>query len=58
MEIREKIMKNNDDYKASANLYRRLRIFNVGDYVIVRMRLERFPPGSVKKLHAQNAGPF
>ena len=32
-EIREKIMKNNANYKASADLHRRLRTFNVGDYV-------------------------
>ena len=51
-------MKNNTDYKASADLHRRLRSFNVGDYVMVRMRPERFPPGTVKKLHARSAGPF
>jgi len=36
-EIRDKIMKNNIDYKAFANLHCRLRTFNIGDYVIVRM---------------------
>jgi len=46
-------MKNNDDYKASANLHRTLRIFNVDDYVMVRMRPERFPSRTVKKLHAR-----
>ena len=56
-EIREK-MKINADYKASANLHHRLRTFNVGDYVMVRMRPERFSSGTVKKLHAQSAGPF
>ena len=34
-EIREKIKKNNTDYKVSADLHRRLRTFNVGDYVMV-----------------------
>jgi len=43
-EIREKIIKNNVDYKASANLHRKLRTFNVDDYMMVRMRPERFPP--------------
>jgi len=33
-EIREKIMKNNVDYRASAELHRRLRAFNIGDYVM------------------------
>jgi len=57
-EIREKIMKNNSDYKVSADLHRRLRIFNVGDYVMVRTRPEQFPPRNVKKLHARSAGPL
>jgi len=26
--------------------------------VIVRIRSERFPPGTVKKLHARSVGPF
>jgi len=51
-------MKNNTDYKVFANLYRRLRIFNVGDYVMVRMRSEWLPPGTVKKLHARSVEPF
>ena len=54
-EIREKIIKNNADYKASADLHCQLRTFNIGDYVMVRMRPERFPPGNVKKLHARSA---
>ena len=33
-EIRDKIMKNNADYKASADLHHKLRTFNVGDYVM------------------------
>ena len=57
-EIREKIMKNNTDYKASVDLHHRLRTFDIGDYVMVRMRPERFPPGTVKKLHARSARPF
>jgi len=42
-EIREKIMKNNVDYKASVDLHCRLMTFNVSDYVMIRMRPERFP---------------
>ena len=57
-EIREKIIKNDAEYKASTGLHHRLRIFNVGDYVMIRMRAERFPPGTVKKLHARSAWPF
>ena len=48
-EIREKTMKNNVDYKASMDLHRRLRTFNVGDYVMVRMRPGQFSPGTVKR---------
>ena len=41
-------MINNVDYKTSTDLHHRLGTFNVGDYVMVRMRPERFPPGTVK----------
>jgi len=51
-------MKINADYKTSTDLHRILRTFNVSDYVMVRLRLERFPPKTVKKLHAQSIGPF
>jgi len=47
-EIRDNIMKNNADYKASVDLQSRLRTFNV----------RRSPPGTVEKLHARSAGPF
>ena len=57
-EIKVKIMKNNADYKAFADLHHRLRTFNVRDYVMVRLRLERFSPRIVKKLQARNTRPF
>ena len=57
-EIREKIMKDNADYKVSADLHHRLRTFNIGDYVMVRMRPERLPLGTMKKLHARSTVPF
>jgi len=47
-------MKNNAEYKAFADFHLRLKTFNIGDYVIVHLRSERFPPGIVKKLHAQS----
>ena len=37
---------------------RRHHKFNVGDYVMVQIRPERYPPGIVKKLLARSAGPF
>ena len=48
-------MKINFDYKASADLHRRFRAFNVDDYVMVCLRPEQFPHETVKKLHARNA---
>jgi len=51
-------MKNNADYKACADLHCRLKIFNVGDYVMVRLRSEQFSLSTVKKLHARSARPF
>jgi len=51
-------MKNNVGYKASTDLHYRLRTFNVNDYVMVCMRLERFFPETVKKLHVRSTGPF
>jgi hypothetical protein len=41
-----------------ANTKRRDRQFTQGDMVLVRLRPERFPPGSFTKLHARRAGPF
>ena len=41
-EIGEKIIKNNADYKAFADLHSRLRTFNVGDYVMVCTRPKQF----------------
>ena len=36
---------------------KRLKIFNIGDYMIVQIRLKQFSLGIVKKLHARSAGP-
>ena len=57
-EINNKINQSNAAYKVRADLHRKVKRFEVGDYVIVRIRSERFPPGTVKKLHARGAGPF
>jgi len=54
-EIRDEILKLNANSKASTNFHRRLRLVNIGDYVIVCLRPKWFSPGTVKKLHA---GPF
>ena len=51
-------MKNNINYKASADLLLRLKKFNIGDYVMLCIRSEQFPLGSVKKIHARSTWPF
>ena len=57
-EINNKINESNADYKLRADVKKRFKVFNVDDYVMVRIHPERFPPGTFKKLHARSAGPF
>ena len=47
-EIRRKISLSNEQYKE----------FNVGDYVMVHIRLERIPKTFSKKLYARAMGPY
>ena len=37
---------NNSKYKAIADIHRRSKCFEVGDFVMIRVRLESFPPGT------------
>ena len=55
-EINNQIQKSNANYKAYADLYKKAHEF--GDYVIARIRPERYPFDTMKKLHARSAGPF
>ena len=32
--------------------------FNIGDYLMVQIRPERYPPSTVKKMYARSAGLF
>ena len=41
--IRRKISLSNEEYKLAANVHSRSKEFNVGEYVMVRIRLERIP---------------
>ena len=41
-----------------ANSRKRIKEFNEGDSVMIKLRPERFPSGTMKKLHARGAGPF
>ena len=45
--ISDKIKQSNLDYKLQANARRIFKTFDVGDLVMVRIRPERFPPGTV-----------
>ena len=57
-EIRRKLALSTEQYKLSANTHRRFQSFNEGDFVMARIRPERFPKHSFKKLHARAFGPF
>ena len=57
-DLHKEIQKNNANYKAYADLHKKAHEFNVGDYVVVLIRPEQYPPGTVKKLHACSARPF
>uniref|UniRef100_A0A2N9ICA7 Integrase catalytic domain-containing protein n=1 Tax=Fagus sylvatica TaxID=28930 RepID=A0A2N9ICA7_FAGSY len=57
-DISTRIHLSNTRYKVQADSRRRHLEFAVGDYVMIRIRPERFPSGTVKKLQARSAGPF
>ncbi|XP_038697971.1 uncharacterized protein LOC119995522 [Tripterygium wilfordii] len=57
-EVKRRIILSNDKYKKSADLHFRHEELQVGDWVLVRLRAERFPSGSYHKLHARRAGPY
>ena len=48
----------NEVYKHMADSHKRIKEFNEGDSVMIKLRPERFPPGTMKKLHARGARPF
>ena len=57
-EISQKIQMSNELYQHMTNSHKRLKEFNEGDSVMIKFKPERFPPGTMKKLHARGAGPF
>ena len=57
-EISKKIQESNAQYISYVDLHRMHLEFNEGDYIMIQIRPERFPPGAVKKLTARSAGPF
>ena len=58
VEIRRKISLRNKEYKLAADVHRRSKEFNVGDYVIVRIHPEKIPKTFLKKLYAIAMGPY
>ena len=56
--ISDKIKQSNFDYKLRADVRRKFKTFDINDLAMVRIRPERFPLGTVIKLHARSAGPF
>ena len=57
-EIRRKIALSNDSYKHSVDMHRRAANFELGDFVMARIRPERLPRIALKKLHARAMGPY
>uniref|UniRef100_A0A2N9IMT1 Reverse transcriptase zinc-binding domain-containing protein n=1 Tax=Fagus sylvatica TaxID=28930 RepID=A0A2N9IMT1_FAGSY len=57
-DISNRIHSSNTRYKVQADSRRRHLEFAVGDYVMIRIKPERFPSGTVKKLQARSVGPF
>ncbi|KAF9682427.1 hypothetical protein SADUNF_Sadunf05G0107800 [Salix dunnii] len=57
-ECKQRLTFSANSYAAATNSHRRDHQFNEGDMVLVRLKPERFPPGSFTKLHARRAGPF
>jgi hypothetical protein len=57
-EVRRRLVVSAKKYKENADLHRRPVSFEVGDFVLARLRPERFPRGSFHKLHHRRVGPF
>ena len=57
-DIRRHLEVSNEHYKELSDAHRRPHEFQEGDYVMIRVRPERFPSGTVKKLQAHGVGPF
>ena len=56
--IMRKISLSNEEYKLAADVHRRSKEFNVGEYVMVHIHPERIPKTFSKKLYARVMGPY
>ena len=52
-ECKRRLTVNTTSYAVATNSHHKDRQFNEGDMVLVRLKPERFPPGSFTKLHAR-----
>ena len=57
-EIRRKIYLSNEEYKLAIDMHRRSKKFNVGEYVMVRIRPERIQKTFSKKTLCKSYGPL
>ena len=57
-EISDRISQDNADYKLRAEIRKKFKTFIVGNFVMVRIHLKRFPPRTIKKLHARSDSLF
>ena len=57
-EIRRKISLSNEEYKPVVDVHCSSKEFNVGEYVMVRIRPERIPKTLSKKLYVRAMGPY
>jgi hypothetical protein len=56
--VRRRLVVNAEKYKENTGLHQRPVSFEVRDFVLARLRPERFPRGSFHKLHHRRVGPF
>ena len=57
-EIMRKISLSNEKYKLVVDVHRRSKEFNISDYVMVGIRLERIPKTFSKKLYVKSMSPY